>query len=551
MRRVGRRDFKDLQGSLARPLVWGPGAEAAMQLASKLSVAVPLKNFSGFIHTQYWKLTTETFSARRTKAFFILDAGHRSEDKMESTERPSNAESPSNKVLEHEPLAVDSSEDVHSRKRSREVDNDEPAGEKDTTTGHPYDDNPTKRPRNDETSVGDNSEPSPAGAESTTVDNALDGASKLSKGQLRKQRRQQKMEERKENRKQQRKDKRHEKSARKREEREAKAEELVQSLGIEKAEALRRVGQMENQQNKKTNQTHRPVPVAIIIDCDFEQYMRDNELVSLAGQITRSYSMNRMGTYMAHLVVSSWGGKLKERFETVLKAHHHHWKGVSFVEGDFVEGGKKAWDIMNSPKGGKTCPALEGKPMGDNTEVETSAKEDTQPDKVPAGDRVESTLQPELRAFSTDSVVYLSADSPHTLDKLEANTSYVIGGLVDRNREKFLCQRRAEEKGIRTAKLPIGEYLQMSSRKVLATNHVVEIMSKWLETGDWAQAFMEVIPKRKGGELKGGGADDKEEDEKDEDDVNDKDTADQEMVDAEVNVGNVEKQDNGVVEATT
>ena len=42
----------------------------------------------------------------------------------------------------------------------------------------------------------------------------------------------------------------------------------------------------------------------------------------------------------------------------------------------------------------------------------------------------------------------------------------------------------------------------MSSRKVLATNHVNEIMVKWFETGDWGKAFMEVIPKRKGGKLK-------------------------------------------------
>lgn len=463
---------------------------------------------------------------------------------MESTERPSQADISSAQVSEHHTsTAENSNEDVNSRKRSRELDNEEAAGEEASTTNQPDGDNPKKRFKDDEDSNGNNSELSPAG-----TDNAHDEAPKLSKGQLRKQRRQQKMEERKENRKQQRKDKRHEKSARKREEREAKAEELVQSLGIEKAEALRRVGQMENQQNKKINRTHRPVPVAIIIDCDFEQYMRDNELVSLAGQITRSYSMNRMGTYMAHIVVSSWGGKLKERFETVLKAHHHQWKGVSFVEGDFIEGGKKAWDIMNSPRGGQTCPALEGKSVEDNAEAEASSKEDTEPVEALADENVKSIEQSEIPAFSTDSVVYLSADSPHTLDKLEPNTSYVIGGLVDRNREKFLCQRRAEEKGIRTAKLPIGEYLQMSSRKVLATNHVVEIMSKWLETGDWAQAFMEVIPKRKGGELKGAEADDKDEDEKGEDDVTANDTADQEMVDAGAETETGDKQNNGVVE---
>lgn len=125
----------------------------------------------------------------------------------------------------------------------------------------------------------------------------------------------------------------------------------------------------------------------------------------------------------------------------------------------------------------------------------------------------------------------------------------MIGGLVDRNREKNLCQRRAEERGIRTAKLPIGEYLQMSSRKVLATNHVVEIMSKWLETGDWAQAFMAVIPKRKGGELKGGEADDREEAERDEVEVTASNAVEQEVVVAGADIQNGEKQDSDAMVA--
>jgi tRNA (guanine9-N1)-methyltransferase len=99
-------------------------------------------------------------------------------------------------------------------------------------------------------------------------------------------------------------------------------------------------------------------------------------------------------------------------------------------------------------------------------------------------------------------IVYLSSDSPYTLDRLEPNTSYVIGGLVDKNREKGLCYKRARELGIRTARLPIGEYMVMQSRTVLATNHVVEIMLKWLEYENWGDAFLSVIPKRKGGHLR-------------------------------------------------
>ena len=73
---------------------------------------------------------------------------------------------------------------------------------------------------------------------------------------------------------------------------------------------------------------------------------------------------------------------------------------------------------------------------------------------------------------------------------------------MDKNRHKGICYRQATERGIKTAKLPIGDYIQMASRSVLTTNHVMEIMLRWLEIGDWGEAFMQVIPQRKGGQLK-------------------------------------------------
>lgn len=357
-----------------------------------------------------------------------------------------------------------------------------------------------KRPRDDndeELDHRDEPEADATGEPAAQAGTADAEQPKLSRNQLRKQKRQKLREERREERKTIRKEKRHEKTARKRQERQEKAEELAQAKGIDVAEALKRIMAEEHSKNNNMPQS-RPVPVAFVVDCDFEKYMRENELVSLASQITRSYSMNRTGLYQGHLVVSSWGGKLKERFDTVLKSTHHNWKGVSFVESDFVEASKVAWDVMTGTTGGKLCPSLGG-------EEDTVKKEREEKPEDHTDDQPEAEIQEEPAApqFTPDSIIYLSADSPHTLDKLEPNTSYIIGGLVDRNREKNLCQRRAEEKGIRTAKLPIGEYMQMASRRVLATNHVVEIMSKWLETGDWGKAFLEVIPKRKGGQLKG------------------------------------------------
>lgn len=430
---------------------------------------------------------------------------------------------------------------------------DEPDQAKDT--------NPKKRPREDDEfddelphrADDDDDGAAPAGEQTAaeTQNPADPDQPKLSKNQMRKQKRQKYREERKGERKLQRKEIRHAKTARRRLERDEKAEELAQSLGIDKAEALRKIAAEEAARSKTAHQSKGPVPVAFVIDCDFEKYMRDNELVSLAGQITRSYSMNRNGMYQAHIVISSWGGKLKERFDTALKSTHQHWKGVAFVEGDFVEAGRAAWEIMTGPRGGKPCPTLGGKEDGKKTQekdgkpaehshAEAEPQESTQTTTT-------TTTIPEAKAaataaaeFSSDSVVYLSADSPNILDKLEPNTSYVIGGLVDRNREKRLCQTRAEDKGIRTAKLPIGEYMQMASRQVLATNHVVEIMSKWLETGDWGKAFMEVIPKRKGGQLKGedgqekvGGAGEADGEEDEADNGQDVETREDALVDTE------------------
>ncbi|KAG8157768.1 hypothetical protein KVR01_012430 [Diaporthe batatas] len=371
--------------------------------------------------------------------------------------------------------------------------------------------NPRKRPRDDAEDDVENEDEADNNAGSKASDDPADdttGQPKISKNQLKKLKRQKLWEQKKEDRKAVRKDKRHEKSARRRLERDEKAAKLAEEQGIDKSEAMKQIVAAEQKEPKPKV----VVPITFIIDCDFEKYMREPELVSLGAQVTRCYAMNRAGQYQAHILVSSWGGFLKRRFETVMQNTHLNYKGVRFVDYDFVEAGKTAWDIMHGPRGGRYCPALGGQ---QDTEKQPGDKKPTEA----GGDAPEDGTSAEKEAaptpeFTTDSIVYLSADSPNVLEKLEPHTSYVIGGIVDRNREKLLCQKRAEEKGIRTAKLPIGDYMQMASRQVLATNHVVEIMSKWLETGDWGKAFQEVIPKRKGGKLKGenGEGDDEDED---------------------------------------
>lgn len=239
-------------------------------------------------------------------------------------------------------------------------------------------------------------------------------------------------------------------------------------------------------QQKPSNRLRIQLPVTFLIDCDFDDLMLDKERKSLASQVTRSYSDTRKAMFHPHLAVCSFGGELKERFNTIL-THYKSWKGIHFLDEDFVAAAELAKQWMSDPTqnnkfSGSFAPLLE------------------------EGSNGLSDLQNE------GEVVYLTSESPYTLTTLKPHSTYIIGGLVDKNREKGICYRRATERGVKTAKLPIGEFMEMSSRKVLATNHVNEIMLKWLECGDWGEAFMKVIPKRKGGKLKGEGGKDGEED---------------------------------------
>jgi tRNA (guanine9-N1)-methyltransferase len=309
-----------------------------------------------------------------------------------------------------------------------------------------------------------------------------ESAPKLSKNQMKKQARLERWESGREDRKVKRKEKIKERKERKRQ---AWEESRAKGEPVEK---------LQTRAARRVDPSGTLVPVTIVFDCDFDDFMFDNELKSLGLQITRSYSDNRKAPYRCHLAVSSFGGKLKERFDGILAKQYTSWKGTHFSAEDFVEVSEMASEWMSGEKGGEVAGALKRDGVAD-----VERKEDT------------------AKAKEEGEVVYLSAESENVLEQLKPNSTYIIGGLVDKNRHKGLCYKRALSRGIKTAKLPIGEFLQMKSRQVLVTNHVLEIMLKWLEFGDWGKAFMEVLPKRKEAALKDeAGQDHDEEPEEDE-----------------------------------
>jgi len=329
----------------------------------------------------------------------------------------------------------------------------------------------------------------------------------LSKSQQKKQKRKQDWEDSRDSRKALRKEKNKARKERKREraaqEPDADVDADADGSNVDSpADIAKNVGDKGKEQKKgKGYATAVQLPITFIFDCDFDEFMHDGEVMSLGSQLTRAYSDNKKASFRAHLAVSSYGGRLKARFEGILANQHKNWKGFHFLEEDFMQVAEKAQQWMRDPKtGGELQGALAPKSSDSTDKVEVENSKTMEEGQEDQGQ--DETHQAE-QEHPDGEIVYLTADSPNTLHELSPYSTYIIGGIIDRNRHKGICYQRAEDRGVKTAKLPIGQFMEMQSRQVLATNHVNEIMIKWLEEGDWGRAFLSVIPKRKGGKLKG------------------------------------------------
>jgi tRNA (guanine9-N1)-methyltransferase len=71
----------------------------------------------------------------------------------------------------------------------------------------------------------------------------------------------------------------------------------------------------------------------------------------------------------------------------------------------------------------------------------------------------------------------MHADAADELSELDPKCAYIIGGIVDRNRYKGLCKTKAEAGGIRTARLPIGDYVKLLAAPVMTVNHVRRLLA--------------------------------------------------------------------------
>lgn len=164
----------------------------------------------------------------------------------------------------------------------------------------------------------------------------------------------------------------------------------------------------------------------------------------MATQISFCYASNRASSQpVTPLLVTSFGGRLKDRMDNNTQATYLKWKGMEW----WTEGYESLYSSLPS----------------------SSSSSSTTVEKIEMG---HLSGKPKSRTDKS-SIIYLSGDSPNVLTSLEEGTTYIIGGIVDHNRYKNLCLDKAHAMGIRHAQLPISEHLpEMLSRKVLTVNQV-------------------------------------------------------------------------------
>jgi tRNA (guanine9-N1)-methyltransferase len=278
---------------------------------------------------------------------------------------------------------------------------------------------------------------SESATESTANSNSKENSSEaVSKNQQKKRRRLEKLKVISQRRKEQDKQARY-----------AKALAQGRNLDEERRLAAERAATGEGRKRRQEAWEIERIPMArksfrVCLDCAFESALTSKEIASLALQIRHCYSANRNSSHPCFFAVTSLNGETLAAMKTVI--------------------GFDDWHLR-------------------------------------AFDHTTLSFEQYYGESALRNIIYLTSDSEQVLTELNDQHVYVIGGIVDRNRLKGTTFERANQLGVKTAKLPLGEYLnKMAVKRVLTCNHVLQILLEYRKCGgDWGKAFASVLPKRK------------------------------------------------------
>jgi tRNA (guanine9-N1)-methyltransferase len=193
----------------------------------------------------------------------------------------------------------------------------------------------------------------------------------------------------------------------------------------------------------------------VIIDCNWDDIHVEKAFKSLSQQILQCYGKNRRSENPVNLYLTGVSDTMMSHLD---KNNVKLWNATHVEAKDYID-----------------------LPQFKTTPVDAAA--------VAAADAANSVRPKQL--------VYLSSDAEETLEELDENCAYIIGGIVDRNQFKGVAHKKAEEQNVRTVKLPIKEHISLCLTHVLTVNHVFELLLERCHLKSWPAALEKVIPQRK------------------------------------------------------
>lgn len=103
-----------------------------------------------------------------------------------------------------------------------------------------------------------------------------------------------------------------------------------------------------------------------------------------------------------------------------------------------------------------------------------------------------------LDLFPREQLVYLTPDCNKDLMEFDPDSIYIVGAMVDKALHRPLELVRAKELGIKTARLPLNQYLGLgaNSGKNVPIAEIMKIMLELKSSGSWESA-LKYVPKRK------------------------------------------------------
>lgn len=260
----------------------------------------------------------------------------------------------------------------------------------------------------------------------------------------------------------------------------------------------------------------------------------DPEQLSLVPPSSSSQAANMGGSEVSTDAGSIENNRIGQAMDGKLRGVWRRWKRVTIFKHGGLESLLSTETSSSSSSSSLASAAAAAAPSPSApSSSSTLVAADSAPAETSTNGRhfaSEETRQT-LHRIARSDAIYLTADTDDTLETLEAGKTYIIGGIVDKNRYKGLCRAKADRLGIRAAKLPLshdmlqavernvrlqGESIQDEAavdgdhdephdqggkgfvgRKVLTVNQVVEILTAWTETRDWVKALEKALPRRK------------------------------------------------------